>query len=263
MDKQRLTLSVLTLLPLAVACGTETAGSGSAGTASSPVTGVHWTVDSLTVDGRTRQAPDSAYLRIGEDGRVSGNLGCNGFGTTATLKGDRVDFGEIQMTDMGCQKDPMTFEESLTRAFVDDTFTTKVEGDKLTLTTADGDRVRLTEEKDAPLYGTEWTITSLGNADVSQSLPQGAEAHFTLDEKNGTLSGRLGCNQVSAKATVGDGHITLGTARTTRMMCDRSLMDTERTLLRLFGGTVAYELDHRSFVLTSANGTTVGAVADK
>lgn len=263
MDKQRLTLSVLTLLPLVVACGTETAGSGSAGTGSSPVTGVHWSVDSLTVNGGTRQAPRSAYLRIGEDGRVSGNLGCNPFGSTATLKGDRVDFGEIEATDMGCQKDRMTFEGSLSRAFADDTFTTEVKGDKLTLITDGGDRVSLTREQDAPLYGTKWTVTSLGDANVAQSLPTGADAYFTLDKEKGTLSGRLGCNHVSANATVRDGHITLGAARTTRMMCDGSLMDTERTLLGLFGGTVVYELNHRTLTLTSANGKTVGAVADE
>lgn len=152
MDKQRLTLTALTLLPLAVACGTQP-GSGSSSVAaagSSPVTGVHWTLDSLTVDGRTRQAPESAYLRIGEDGRVSGNAGCNSFGSTVTLKGDHVDFGDIQTTDMGCPKASMAFEESLSRTFTGGTFTSKVKGDELTLTTDDGDRVDLTKEQDAP-----------------------------------------------------------------------------------------------------------------
>lgn len=264
MDKQRLTLTALTLLPLAVACGTQPGGgSSSVGAGSSPVTGVHWTVDSLTVDGRTRQAPESAYLRIGEDGRVSGNAGCNSFGSTATLEGDRLDLGEIQMTDMGCAKAPMAFEESLSRTFASGTFTRKVKGDELTLTTDDGDRVNLTKEQDAPLYGTKWNITALGDADVAHSLPAGAKAYIVLDRKQGTLRGSLGCNHVSAKATVRDGHITLGTAKTTRMMCDGSLMTTEKTLLGLFDGTVGYELDHRTLALTSANGTVVSAVADK
>jgi heat shock protein HslJ len=157
----------------------------------------------------------------------------------------------------------MTFEESLSRAYADDTFTSEVKGDKLTLTTDDGDRVNLTKEPDAPLYGTKWTVTSLGEGGVAQSLPEGADAHFTLDKAKGTLSGRLGCNQVSAKATVRDGRITLGTAKTTRMMCDGSLMDTERTLLGLFGSTVVYELNHRAIALTSTNGNTVQAVADE
>jgi len=266
MDKQRLALTALTLLPLVVACGTETgggSGSGSVGSGTSPLTGVHWNVDSLTVDGKTSRAPGSAYLQIDADGWVSGNSGCNGFGSTATVKGDRIDFGEIETTDMGCQQGPMAFEESLTRTFVAGAFTTKVKGDKLTLTTDDGDRVSLTKEKDAPLYGTKWTVTALGDADMAHSLPKGAKAYLVLDKKDGTLSGRLGCNQASAKATVRDGHITLGTARTTRMMCDGSLMDTEKTLLGLFDGTVVYELEHRTLTLTSANGEIVTAVADE
>jgi heat shock protein HslJ len=263
MDKQRLILTALTLLPLAVACGTESGSASVGADGASPLTGVHWSVDSLTVGGKTRQAPDSAYLRISEDGRVSGNLGCNGFGTNATVKGDRVDFGELQTTDMGCQKGPMTFERSLSRTYVDGAFSTKVKGDRLTLTTDDGNRVDLTKEKDAPLYGTKWNVTALGDTNVAQSLPKGAKAYVVLDKKDGTLSGSLGCNHVSAKATVRDGHITLGAAKTTRMMCDGSLMDTEKTLLGLFDGKVSYRLDHRTLTLTSTNGTVVTAVADE
>ncbi|MFJ8009018.1 META domain-containing protein [Streptomyces fagopyri] len=270
MDKQRLTLSVLALLPLAVACGTETAGGGPAGTGSSSVsaartgvTGVHWNVDSLTVDGRTTRAPAGAHLRIGRDGTVGGNLGCNGFGSTATLKDGRVGFGDVRMTEMACGKSPMAFERSLARVVARDTFSTAVKGDKLTLTSDAGDRIGLTREADAPLRGTKWTITSVGSGDVARPLPAGAVAFFVLDERQDALSGRLGCNNVSAKATVRDGHITLGSPRTTRMVCDASLMETERALLRLFDGTVNYVLDHRSLALTSANGTRVTALADK
>ncbi|MFF3612281.1 META domain-containing protein [Streptomyces sp. NPDC002580] len=261
MDKQRTTVSVLTLLPLAVACGGQTAGSGSAGVGSSPVTGVHWSVDSLTVDGRTARAPSGAYLRIGEDGRAGGNLGCNGFGSTATVEGDRVRFGEMRATDMACAKGPMSFERSLGRTFADGSaLTAKTDGHRLTLTADNGDRVALTEEKDAPLRGTKWTVTALGDENVARPLPKGTEAYFVLGE-DGRLEGRLGCNRVSARATVGDGHITLGPARTTRMVCDGSLMRTEKALLKLFDSKVAYALDHRGIALTSANGTVVSAVA--
>ncbi|MEW2161478.1 META domain-containing protein [Streptomyces sp. NPDC007084] len=260
MDKQRTTLGVLTLLPLAVACGAQTAGSGSVA-AGPPVTGVHWSVDSLTVDGETAKAPPGAYLKIGEDGRVSGSLGCNGFGSKATFKGDRVTFGTLRTTEMGCAKGPARFERDLGRTITaQDTFTAKTRGDRLTLTADSGDRVSLTKERDAPLRGTKWTVTALGDKNAAHSLPKGTDAYFVLGE-NGTLGGRLGCNHVSARATVRDGHITLGPARTTRMMCDRSLMRTEKTLLELFDGRVSYTVDHRGATLTSGNGTTVHAVA--
>jgi heat shock protein HslJ len=47
------------------------------------------------------------------------------------------------------------------------------------------------------------------------------------------------------------------------MMCDGSLMDTERTLLGFFDSTVGYELNHRAIALTSTNGKTLQAVADE
>jgi heat shock protein HslJ len=40
-------------------------------------------------------------------------------------------------------------------------------------------------------------------------------------------------------------------------------MDIERELLKLFDGTVSYELKHRSLTLTSENGTGIEAVAVK
>ncbi|WP_051899896.1 META domain-containing protein [Streptomyces aureus] len=117
--------------------------------------------------------------------------------------------------------------------------------------------------RDAPLLGTKWTVTALGDTDGgARPLPEGAKAYLVLRE-DGTFQGRLGCNHASAEATVSDGHITLSRARTTRMMCQDSLMRTEKTLLGLFGGTVAYRIDHRDIALTSANGTVVRAVADE
>ncbi|MET7982454.1 MULTISPECIES: META domain-containing protein [unclassified Streptomyces] len=124
--------------------------------------------------------------------------------------------------------------------------------------TADG----RAQEREAPLRGTKWTVTALGDNNVSRPLPKGANAYFVLGE-DGTLDGLLGCNHASAQATVGDGHITLGRARTTRMMCQDSLMRIEKTLLGLFDGKVAYMLDHDGIALTSANGTVVSAVADE
>lgn len=105
-----------------------------------------------------------------------------------------------------------------------------------------------------PLFGTKWTVTSPS---------AGKQAYLTFDQKTGRVGGRLGCNAVDATATVRAGHITLGRPSTTRMMCDASLMGTERSLLALFGGQVGYRVDHDTLTLTSGNGRIVHAVADK
>lgn len=252
MDKQRLTLAVVTLLPLAVACGSQDAGSATVGAGSSSVTGVHWTVDDVTVDGTTSKAPDRAFLRIADGGKVSGNLGCNNFGAEAAFDDGHVSFEKMSATEMACEGVPPAFEETLARTLSDGTLDAHVTSVRLTLTTKDGDRVALTKQTDAPLYGTTWTITSPDT---------GGKAHLTFDKKTGLVTGSLGCNRVKAEATVRDGSITLGSASTTRMMCDTSLMQTEKTLLGLFDGTVTYKLDHRSLALTSENGKTTKAVA--
>ncbi|WP_320774928.1 META domain-containing protein [Streptomyces sp. CRN 30] len=266
MDKQRLILSALTLLPLVVACGSEP-GSGSVGSDTpAPVTGVHWNVDSLTVDGNTSTAPAGAYLRIEGNGEVEGDYGCNSFGATASVRGDRVDIAEAESTNMACADEaPMAFEESFARILADGALTAEVNDGGLTLTTDDGDTVRLSEEEPAGLYGTKWEVTTVRDGDTAQSLPDGSagKAWLTFDEGAGTVDGNLGCNQVSAKATVRDGHITLGTAQTTRRMCDGSLMETEQAVRALFDGEVTYEIDHRTITLTRENGEGISAVAKK
>ncbi len=278
MKTQRLTsvslsLLTVTLLPLAAACGSEkdggsqTVGSGSgSGSAAAEVTGLHWTVDDLTVDGKKSEAPAGTYLKIDKNGEVGGNLGCNGFGADATVDGDKIALKEFLSTNMACGNDLMTFEGNLSEALQDGALTAQVKGDgsqQLTLTTKTGDTIHLTEEKPASLYGTKWTITTVGDTNAVSPLPSGGEAYLVLDQKKGTVSGKAGCNNVSADATVSDGTITLGSPSTTRRMCDGSLMEAEKSVLSLFGGKTKYTIDHRSLSLTSANGTTVSATAAK
>lgn len=228
-------------------------GSGSAGAGKPAVTGMRWSVDSVTADGTTQKAPTGAHVTI-DKGRAEGSFGCNNFGADATVDGDRIRLSKTMATEMACEDKPMAFEETLARTLSDQEFKAKVDGERLTLTTDKGGTVRLTKAKDAELSGIKWTVTT-PEAD--------GRAHLTFDEEKGTVSGSLGCNKVNAKATVRDGHITLGPPATTRMMCEDSLMADEKTLLGLFDGKLKYGLDHQTLTLTSANGTSVRAVAEQ
>ncbi|MEU0003836.1 META domain-containing protein [Streptomyces sp. NPDC006314] len=141
--KQRMTLMAATvLLPLAVACGSEKADSGSV-SVQQPVTGIDWRVDGVTIGGTTRHAPATAHLRIDEDGKAAGNLGCNRFSARVTVHGDRITFGDLRTTRMACAPDRMDFERTLARTLTTGTLTAKADDAKLTLTDGDGDRVHL------------------------------------------------------------------------------------------------------------------------
>ncbi|WP_258054918.1 META domain-containing protein [Streptomyces sp. Ru71] len=112
-----------------------------------------------------------------------------------------------------------------------------------------------------PVTGTHWRIESISSHGSTEH--PGSTAHLRFDPKTGKAGGRLGCNHFSAAATVRDGNITLGSPTTTRMMCDASLMRTERTLLGVFNSTLKYRLEHGTLTLTCTNGTIIQAVEQK
>ncbi|MEU0965598.1 META domain-containing protein [Streptomyces sp. NPDC005917] len=134
------------LVPLAVACGGERAGTGSGSVApQQPVTGIEWNVDSVTVGGTTRRAPAHAHVKI-EDGKAAGSYGCNQFSATAKVTGDRIRLSNARTTRMACDNARMTFERALAGTLTAGPLTTQAEGKKLTLTTAGGDRVQLSRK---------------------------------------------------------------------------------------------------------------------
>jgi heat shock protein HslJ len=123
-------------------------------------------------------------------------------------------------------------------------------------------------EEQRPVTGVDWRVQGItvdGSAQQVHGKPRLTfdDASAKNTKSGGKVGGRLGCNAVNATATVSTGHITLGRPSTTRMMCDASLMGTERALLALFGGRVGYRVDHDTITLTSENGTIVRAVTAK
>ncbi|MGW5867538.1 META domain-containing protein [Streptomyces sp. NPDC055239] len=267
MQNQRLTPTVMALAAagLLTACGTQTgSGSGSDGgsVGSEPsITGVHWNVESLTVNGKKQQAPGDAHVKIDDKGKAEGNYGCNGFSADVSMDGDTVGFANAISTKRACDK--QDFEETFKSALAKGDLKAAVDGDKLTLTTDKGDRVALTSEPDVPLTGTKWNVNAIGDGKASASLPKevDSKAHLTFG-KDGTVRGKLGCNNVTATAEVKGDSITLGAPRSTRMMCQGAAADTEKKLLKLFDGKVSYKLTHSGLSLTAADGTVVSANAD-
>ncbi|MER5789160.1 META domain-containing protein [Streptomyces sp. NPDC001980] len=127
------------LLLLAVACGGERGGTVGTGP---DVTGIDWTVDSVTVDGTIHRAPAHAHMKI-EDGRAAGTFGCNQFSGTAQITGDQIRLSHVRTTRMACDNARMTFERALSRTLTSGPLTMTGEGGKLTLTATGGDRVQL------------------------------------------------------------------------------------------------------------------------
>jgi heat shock protein HslJ len=260
-------VTVLALLALA-ACGTESgSGPGDGGDGGGsvmtdlPVTGVHWSVDSVTVDGKKSAAPAGAYVEVTTKGRAQGNYGCNHFGADVEVNGDTITVGPGEMTEMACDKEIQGFEDALRAAF-SGKLKAKLTDGKLTLTTEKGDAIALTSERPSPLVGTKWTVNSLLSGETASSLPAGTEkkAHLTFG-KDGSVRGNLGCNSFTSTVKVSGSSITFGNIASTRKLCPGPEMNLEREMLKVLDGTVAYELQHRGLTLTAANGKGLAATA--
>ncbi len=77
-----------------------------------------------------------AGLTFKEDGTVTGNSSCNGFGGGYTVDGNQVTFEDIVSTLMACD-DPRMAQEEAVHKVLTETATFKIEGSTLTLTNGD------------------------------------------------------------------------------------------------------------------------------
>jgi heat shock protein HslJ len=70
------------------------------------------------------------------EGQMSGNVGCNGFGGEYSIQGDKIEFGPVMSTMMFCEN--VAEQESGTLAVFQETATFVLDGDTLTIISADG-----------------------------------------------------------------------------------------------------------------------------
>ncbi|MFE9043029.1 META domain-containing protein [Streptomyces sp. NPDC012421] len=268
MPKPRSTLATAAVLLAALtSCGQgEKGGSGGAGDPDLPLTGTHWTVGAVTVDGGRSPAPDGARVSFAENGRAQGSTGCNHFGAGVAVTGATVTVSANEVTEMGCPGDRQRFETAFLAAFTGP-LTGTLEDGALTLVSTDGTRkVELAAEPSAPLRGTTWKVEGLVSQDSAASLPAGAEGRARLViGADGKVTGNLGCNDFSATAKIDEKARTLtveGPAATTRMMCESPRMTLETRLYELLDGPLAYRLDHRTLTLTDGAGEGLTARAE-
>ncbi|MFG3404389.1 META domain-containing protein [Streptomyces sp. NPDC048142] len=269
-QRMALSVSVLALLTLA-ACGTESGsgsgkGSGDGGDtvrSDVPVTGVAWSVDSVTVGGKRTEAPAGARLEIDPKGRIGADFGCNHISADARVEGDRITVGKPVSTQMACEEETEKFERAATGAMGGE-LTAKLAGEQLTLTTEGGDTIALSEEKAAGLVGTRWTVTTLLSGETATSvpadLPKERVPRLTFSE-DGTVRGDSGCNSFRGRAAVKGSTIVFGPAVATRKMCPEAEMTVERAVLAALSGPTTYTIKGSTLTVTADDGKGIGATA--
>jgi heat shock protein HslJ len=90
---------------------------------------------------QTPAAPDvETSIEFGSDDQMHGNVGCNGFGGEFKVDADTITFGPVMSTMMFCEG-PVGDQEMATIAVLQESATFVLDGDTLTITSADGDSV--------------------------------------------------------------------------------------------------------------------------
>lgn len=91
----------------------------------------------------------TSTLLISEDGKVSGNAGCNGFFGSAIIDNDAISFGNLGSTRMACPEPAMGQEDRMLQA-LDSTRGYRLDAEDLVLLDAEGNPVlRFTLGEDA------------------------------------------------------------------------------------------------------------------
>jgi heat shock protein HslJ len=126
-----------TLLLIAILIGTLLAAC-TGGSSSASITGQWELAAHGSASNPTPALPGvETAISFGEDGRFGGNVGCNGFGAEYKVSGNEITFDPIVSTMMYCESIAEQ-ENAVISALSENPVTFQLNGDTLTLTSADG-----------------------------------------------------------------------------------------------------------------------------
>ena len=84
-------------------------------------------------------------IEFDAEGNLHGDVGCNGFGGEYTVDGNTITFGPIMSTMMFCEA--VAEQESITLSVLQEKATFELDGNTLTVTSADGSTFIVLERK--------------------------------------------------------------------------------------------------------------------
>jgi heat shock protein HslJ len=235
-------------------------------------------VTSQQLDGRSFTGDDvtghdlvsGTSVTLGFDGdRLSAGAGCNTTSAAYRLDGARlVVEGPGMSTLIGCPPE-LEAQDRWLNGFLADGPELRLDGEELTLTSADGDTAMTLSDGGraaSPLVGTTWTLASVLDGDTASSIPSGLEPPTIRIGEDGMAELFLGCNRGGAAAgttTTEQGDVlTFGPIRTTRMACAEPASGLEATVLRVLESDPTYMITGNTMVLTAVDGTTLEYLAD-
>ncbi len=205
-------------------------------------------------------AKDRPMLFRFEDGRISGDTGCNQVSGSYTLDGSRLMIGKnMASTMMACPDSLMKQEQAVTAALVA-VATYQQAGDRLELLdSTDQALLDFQVFKPSPLVGKTWVLEVYDQGNQGLASPiTGTEVSLEFHEQ-GTLGGSDGCNRYMSGYQLEDDHLTIGPIATTRMACRGSadVAAQAAAYAAMLGTVTGYRVEGRQLTLINSKGKTV------
>ncbi len=257
-------LPVVALAVVLAACGGAAGGSPSPSPSPAGLAGRTFLSTAVTVDGAVRDLVAGTRIRItfGTDGQLGVDAGCNTFGATYRLDGQRLIVTGGAMTEMGCDQARMA-QDTWVFALLGDGPGFTLTGNDLTLTNA-GTVVTLLDREvadpDRPLAGTAWNLDGIIGGGAVSSVPLGITAGLTFHD-DGTVDVASGCNTGSGRFEVDGQVLRIHDLVLTKRACAGPEAGVEGAVLAVLeAGQVAFAIDAGSLTITAgANGLTFRA----
>lgn len=245
-------------------CASETSSAGGSGpgpddspaSAFGDLDGRTFVSTQVTREGKPYQLASRTPIQLALSGStLSANAGCNHLSGEGSVEGGLLVISDMGGTEMGCEPALMKQDEWLV-AFLTAEATVDVDGDNLTLSSADA-KVELLDEEvvnpDLPLAGTRWVLESFGDSSSNDgavsSVPEGRPAW--LEIKGDQVSFDDSCNAGSAQAEIGPSTLQIGEVLKTVMDCGPS--DVTGAITDVLRGEVKYSIDGNQLVLTKGD----------
>lgn len=181
--------------------------------------------------------------------RISGNAGCNTFGSEYNTEDNQIVLGLSRVTRMYCE-DKMDLERSFLQGLGEiDVF--DFDGSTLEFRSADGKSIIVAKKVENNLIGGDYEVINL----EGKSL-EGQNVTLHVEAEVNRLSGNAGCNGFGTEYTIDGNNIELGHALITKMYCEGK-MDLERAFMKSLGKVQSFSYNGEVLELKSADGTSL------
>lgn len=209
-----------------------------------------WVVESIAGASLVKE---SKVTMTFADGQLSGSSSCNRFTGGYTLTGEALSITQPAGTRMACIPDELMKQEAAFLKLLTLVTTFSVEGNTLTLSTADGRAIKA-RRAPATLQGAEWMVESING----QPVIAGSKAMLNFGT-DGRLSGNSSCNNVIGGFTVKGQALSIPKPAGTMMACEPEVMKQEAAVLAILPDITQYAIEGDQLTLSTKDGRAIKA----